>query len=376
MTKVPLKQRILIGIVSLMMSLLLYMSVSIGESGTKGKELSLLSNTKGVYVIDNLKIDYLYDKTKYEVVPLVNEPYAVVKGDKRLINILKMTGHPRFYIDLNGKLTGKYQEKVNYEGIPEGLDVEIYPSIIDLRIMEQQTLRVKPVIELIGVEEMDSRYVVSVPEVQVDEVRIRDMQDKLNQVGQVKGFVDVSNMKKSEVVRVPLKVYDRDGKVMKNINLIDKWVDVKIPIEKKVTIIKEEVVKKIVVENKEDNKSGNTSPVNNNTKEVKKEPTVPNKEPVKRNPPNNEVPKETPVKTKGELIFKNIGEGLMVEDKSGDIGLTRDIVIDVKGFKAGVYQMEILDGGKKKKIVFEIKEKSEETTSPTNTEESNDKENK
>lgn len=331
-----LTTRLYILILSLVLSSALFLSVSTIGSSEK-KWLDLTNSTEGVYVIEHLNIDYRYDKTKYEVVPFVTEPYAVIKGDKYLINLLKWNGKPEFFIDLNGKLPGVYREKVQYTGINKKLKVEIYPSIINLRLMEQQTIKIVPTIELVGVEKLRDNYIVSVPKLLKEEVLIRDIQDKLNQVGQVKGVVDVSGMTETQDVVVQLTVYDRDGKEMKDINLIDKTVTVRIPIERKVTVVEEEVINKIV-------KVENISKI-----DEQKQPTPPKQEEKPKVDNNQKLPVR-----EGVLSFINIPSDLNLINNTTGLKWSSDVKIDLKGFKAGKYEMTINDNGVKKVVKFDL----------------------
>jgi len=272
-----------------------------------------LFSTKGVYVINNIDVEYLYDKENYEVIPFVSDVYAVIKGDKGLINVQKWSGKPKFYIDLRGKPVGIYNEKVQYEGVDDKLEVEIYPKVIDVKLVEQQIVRFKPIIELEGVEKIDKNYIVSVPVLLQDEVKVKGTQEMLANIGVVKGVVDVSDLKKTSVVEVPLKVYDRENKEMNNILLLDKYIKVQIPIEKKVTIIKEEVVKNIVIQQE--------------VQDVKKE---------------------------GTLSFTNIPEGYKLTNLTSGLTFTKDVKIDVSKFGEGVFEITLNDNGKLKVVKFEL----------------------
>ncbi|MCA1064805.1 CdaR family protein (plasmid) [Rossellomorea sp. AcN35-11] len=322
--------RIGVFIISLLLASILAINVStLGEE--RNHEFSFTNSTEGIYVIEELNIEYRYDKTKYEVVPFVTKPYAVIKGDKSKINLMKWGEEPQFYIELSGKPPGTYREEISYTGINKDLEVEFYPGIVDLRLMEQQTIRLTPSIELIGMDKVKENYIISVPELLKEEVLIRDIQDKLNQVGQVKGEIDVSKLTKTKEFEVSLSVYNRDGNLMPDINLLDKNIKVKVPVEKKVTIVKEEVIKKIVVV------------------EAPKEPKV-----------ENPLPKQ-----EGILSFVNIPENLDLTNTSSDLKWTGNVTIDVKGFKEGKYEMTVDDAGTKKTVKFVLKSNPPEENEDT-----------
>jgi YbbR domain-containing protein len=356
-TKEKITTKIWLMVISFTLSCILFLSVSTFEGSDK-KEAFFSSSTEGTYVIENIEIDYKYDKTKYEVVPFVTEPYAVVKGNKQLINILKWSGKPEFFLELTGRLPGSYREEVEFTGINKDLEVTIYPSTIDLRLMEQQTLTIKPTLELTGVEDVRSDLIVSTPEILTKEVKVRGIQDRLNQIGQIKGILDVSKMHHTEQVEVNLIVYDRDGKVMKDINLIDKVMQVNIPIEKKVTIINEAVINKIVIV------EGEKEPEAPIISEPIKEPVVTEPLPPEPVVPKPTVPKPTkpepkePIKVVppkiGKLSFINVPSTLILTNNTPKLKWTTVIEIDLKSFKEGTYSMTIKENGVKKEIKFTL----------------------
>lgn len=229
-------------------------------------------NFESSYVIDNLDIEMRYDKENYEVSAVLNNPYAVISGDSLSINKLKLMKKYKFFIDVNGLKEGNYNVYVEHEGISKDLKVETYPMVVNVFLREKEIVNYTPVIEYVGQEKLKSKkLIVEVAElVDLEKVRIRDTQENLSKVVEVKGIVDVSEFDKTREVSVELKVYDKDGNALDDINLIDKKVKVKIPIEKKVTvvneIVNETVVNEIVVDDK--NSKEVIKQLNDKTKEV------------------------------------------------------------------------------------------------------------
>lgn len=349
--KKPVKtsQRVLFLIIALVTAFFISINVStIG--GTKDKNnFSLSTSTQGTYVIEDLNVRYIYDKTKYEIVSLSQEPYAIVKGDKQLINILKWgKDKPDFYIDLTGKKPGTYREQIQYKGISSKLDVELYSPSLDLRVVEQETATFVPVVELVGAEGLPSDLIVGVPKVNLSEVKIRDIQERLNQVGQVKAVLNISDLRETTTTTINLIVYDREGKEMEGVNLLNKVVDVTVPIEPKTTIINKEEVKKYV---------------NSDKVSVKEHKEQKHKEPKKEEVEHEEEPKEeikehTNKKAKGSLKYIGLKKGYTLTDKTREYKWTSNIVINISSFKEGVYSMVITDDGVKRKISFLIKKDS------------------
>lgn len=350
--RITIKQRILVFVSSLVVAGALFLTVSTTGGSSTSKLLSASSAQEGVYVIDSPKITYNYDKTKYELASLSSKPYVVVKGDKQLLNLLKFSGHPKFTVDLAGKVAGSYRLGVDSTGIDKKLDVEVYPNLLDLRLMEQETYKFQPIIEVINDDVMSSKYVVSAPELLKEEVLVRDTQKKLSSIGQIKGVVDVSRLSKTSDVLVDLKVFDRDGHEIK-VNLLNKAIKVRVPVEKRIVVVQEDVVKKILIEKKD-----------------KEQPKVSVKKPVKVKKPVVVEQKEKPEQKKqvvikpkveikkpkqeGVLSFTNIPKDLLLENKTPNLKWSSDFKVDLKDFKEGVYEMTVNDNNDKKVLRFEL----------------------
>lgn len=370
-----LSSRILIFIGCFIVSTIIYWNVS---SLYTNENIYSTSSNEAVYVMEDIEIDFRYDTTKYEVVPFVNKPYVVIKGDKATINKMKWSKEePYFYIDLTGKLPGTYQEVIYYDNIPTNLTVEIYPLIVDLRIMEQQTISFVPQIELKGVDNLGDNYIVSVPELETTEIKVKGMQETLNKIGAIKGVVDISDHKKSFEADVVLEVYDREGNKMPEVNLIEPKVRVMIPISKKVTIVNEQVINEIVIiDEDKDTDTQTGKPIKEPTQgtPVKPEtPSKPNVEPKPETPkPNDTVtqPKTEAPKQEGVLSFVNIPKTFKIENLTPKLTWSSNVKIDLKGFEEGSYEMTIKDNGKSKILKFRLytdepKDEPQEGVDPT-----------
>ena len=345
--KTPWTMKVLILILCFVTSSFIFWNVS---SIKQDNSSYSTSPTEGVYVLEDIKIDYRYDKTKYEVVPFINKPYAVIKGNKALINKMKWSKEePVFFIELSGKLPGTYQEKVQYENIDPNLVVEIYPSVVDLRIMEQQTMKFVPQIDLVGTDKVDKNYIISVPELLQEEVMVRDIQDKLNQISSIRGTIDVSKLRTTTEFEVNLQVYDRENNLMTGVNLLETSIKVRVPVQKKTTIVNEQVIKEVVV-----------------VEEVVKQPTQPPKTEDKPKDGSQPVQQEKPT-PKGTLSFVHIPDNLILTNLTPSLTWTSDVKVDLKTFVAGVYEMTIKDNKQEKVLKFRLEEKKPVETKPEET---------
>lgn len=90
------KEKINIMFFSLILTLVIFMYQQDSDLSKVSSASDSLFSNKGVYVINNIEVEYLYDKENYEVIPFVTDIYAVIKGDKGLLNVQKWSGNPNF----------------------------------------------------------------------------------------------------------------------------------------------------------------------------------------------------------------------------------------------------------------------------------------
>lgn len=353
-----LTSKYIIFISCFVVSTIIYWNVS---SLYDGNTTYSTSSSDAVYVMEDIDIDFRYDTSKYEVVSFVNKPYVVIKGNKAAINKMKWSKEkPTFFIDLTGKLPGTYQEVLQYTNIPSNLTVEIYPLIIDLRIMEQQTLSFTPQVELEGSDTLGDNYIVSVPELERTEVRVKGMQSSLNSIGQIKGVVDIKGSKTSVEEEITLKAYDRDGNVIDNVTILEPKMKVMIPISKKVTIINENIINKIVVVTGTKEKDIAPKVVVTESKDS----VGTSKEDAPKDVTKPETPTKETVKPKGSLVFINTPSDLLLENMTQDLEWQTAMTVDLKTFKVGTYEMALTDGNSKKVVKFKLTSKTQDTDKP------------
>lgn len=235
---------------SLVISFVLYILIGYGESLGDSK-----NSFESSYVLDDLDINILYDSENYEVSAVFNKPYAIISGNSLSINKLKLSNNYNFFIDVTNSKPGNYDVYVEYEGIPADLKVEIYPMLTEVFIREKSIVDYIPLIEIEGIDALSKKdLMVGIPEFIDDfnSVRIRETQENFNLIGNVKGKVDVSKFYSDKTVEVKLLVYDKKDTLMNNINLLDKTINVKIPIEKKITVVNEIIKEEVIINDNAD----------------------------------------------------------------------------------------------------------------------------
>lgn len=232
-------------ILSILLSLIFFLIFATEENYKFGKA------NESKYLIEDVNIEFRYDEENYEVASVINNPYVIVSGPSEKVNLLKLKKGYKFYVNLEGAQPGEYNLTVLHEGIDSDLTVEIYPFVVNVLLKEKEVISYEPIIELEGIDKLKERgLMVGLPEIigETKKVKIRETLENFGKIGSVKGKVNVGDLKGKTELTVALRVYDKEGKELQNINLIDTEVLVRIPIEEKVII--EEVINQIVVEEK------------------------------------------------------------------------------------------------------------------------------
>lgn len=349
--KAGLKTKFLVMVSSLLISSIGFLMINALSKESSVSSMERENNGDSI-VIDNIDIEYLYDKDKYEVVELSPEAYVVVRGNKNLLTALKYSERPKFYVDLVGKKTGSYREELQWEGISESLDVEVYPTLIDIRLMEQQTVRLTPIIEYLNKDKVSKNKIIGLPELEKKEVVLKGTQEQLANVSSVKGYIDVSGYASNKTVAVTLKVYDRNNKVVDNINLLDKVVGVTVPVTDK------EVVLKVEKEDKAKSEEPAKVVVEKVTEVVVKEvPVEKEKDTDKDKETVQKEPKKPVVTKEGTLSVINVPKDLDLVIHTEKLAFSQDVTLDLKTYVEGAYEITYNDNGAKKVFKFDLVKK-------------------
>lgn len=221
----------------------------ISRDNNKPNLLGTHTASSDTYVLEDIKIEYLYDSENYEVQSFVNEPYAVIRGNASTLNRLKLTKKkPTFYIDLRGKKPGNYQSKIAYKGVDiEDVSVSIYPVVVELKLQEKQTVSYTPVFEYQNMRDFDvEHYTLSTPTLSdaASVIKIRDTQDVIGRIGKVAIYLDVENLTQTTTKKYKVHIFDTQGKRMNDVNILTPEVDVTLPIESK--IVNQSIIKEVV----------------------------------------------------------------------------------------------------------------------------------
>ncbi|WP_099156741.1 CdaR family protein [Virgibacillus ndiopensis] len=130
------------------------------------------------------------------------------------------------YVDLQGLGDGEHSVEIQYDGVPEELQVYIEPKTIDVVIEERASKEFTVNVDYINMDKLPAGYEIGEAEVNPSTVTITSSKSVVEQIAIVKVFVDVANLTESIDNReVPVNVYDSQGNEL-NVNVEPQNVEV------------------------------------------------------------------------------------------------------------------------------------------------------
>ncbi|WP_188456744.1 CdaR family protein [Virgibacillus oceani] len=130
------------------------------------------------------------------------------------------------YVDLQGLGEGEHSVEIQYEDVPDDLQVYIEPKTIDVVIEERASKEFTVNVDYINMDQLPEGYEIGEAEVNPSTVTITSSKSVVEQIAIVKVFVDVKDLTEPINNReVPVNVYDSQGNEL-NVNVEPQNVEV------------------------------------------------------------------------------------------------------------------------------------------------------
>lgn len=228
-----LRNQKVVMIISLALGILLWNVVHQAEEQSKPTPISNASSSDE---IENVSIDAIgLDESKYVLLSV--EPSNVrirVRGSSSAIK--KITTESKVQLNLANVKSGDQAVKLSVVGFPSGLNVEVIPSSVIVRIEEKLKKEMEVDIDLKG--KPNQGYVAGTPIVQPNRVLVTIPESKMDTVQSIRGEIDVTNAEKTISKQIKLAAYDVNGKKI-DVAIEPSVVNIEVPItepSKKVTL--------------------------------------------------------------------------------------------------------------------------------------------
>ncbi|SFS88588.1 CdaR family protein [Marininema halotolerans] len=208
-----------IKLIALALAIMLWMSVN-------DASFSNLKGEKDRSIINNVTLQALYNKDRYEITQMPKTVNLILQGDP---NFLKMANPSQYkaYIDLRELGAGKHDHvPVKVEGL-RGLDVKADPNEVNVDIEEKQQKEMAVDVDIIG--KPDNQYKVGAPVVKPSKVLVQGRKSALDGVTAVKAVINADGAQETISRSASLQIYGKNG-VLNGLEVNPRVVDVTLPI--------------------------------------------------------------------------------------------------------------------------------------------------
>lgn len=197
-----------VRIIALTLGILLWGVVHLDEQQTK--PVPIVSNTSTSQEFENISIVTVgLDESKYLLVGV--DPTNVrirVRGSSSAIKQIN-TETSKVQLDLSSVKSGDQAIKLSHIGFPSGLNVEIIPPSVIVRIEEKLTkeMPVEPLLKGIPKD----GFAAGTPIIQPNRVFVTVSESKLDTVEFVRGEIDITDASAMVSKQIKLTAYDKNG---------------------------------------------------------------------------------------------------------------------------------------------------------------------
>lgn len=197
-----LSSKVSIMILSFTMAAILFYSVS-------GKDI-ITSPTSGA-TLENVPVyvENLDDSLEASGIP--ETVSVVLVGPSLDIYKTNFSKDYEVFLDLQDLSAGEYVLNLRTRNFPESLQVVSIPSSIKVTLAKKVTRTFDLGYRFINEDELDSKYSVSVKQMDLESVELRASEETLSKVEKVEACIDVSNQTEDFEQNAKIKAYDSNG---------------------------------------------------------------------------------------------------------------------------------------------------------------------
>ncbi len=214
---------------SVILAIMLWLVVSLDKTGTTPNITSPTDTTTNTYLYE-AQIEPRYNDNQYIVSLLTKQVNVSLNATTYLLdkfrnqdNIDKGT----FYVDLTNYEEGSFDVPVKHTGFPEGIEVNVAPKTIRVKIEAKQRLEMEVFSDQLG--SVAEGFQAGEPIIKPKKVHITGSKEEIDKVAYVKAFINIEGADKPVTREVPLKAIDRNGNILE-VDITPQTAEVSIPI--------------------------------------------------------------------------------------------------------------------------------------------------
>ena len=205
---------------SLLLTIIIFFVVNGGDISSAFRSNKSVSYFNDIpLVVENLP-------DEYEVSGVPDKVNIIAIGSSFELTNLKLLNNIQVYVDVSNLSEGRHTVEIKTRNIPESIEALLQPDTIEINIMPKVTETFSLSYEFINENQMDSMYVLGIPELDMNEVKIYASESTLDKINRVVAQIDVKGVKTSFEKEVTIVAYDYNGNVL-DVEVIPETVKVR-----------------------------------------------------------------------------------------------------------------------------------------------------
>lgn len=186
-------------------------------------------------ILANEPVTVLYNKESYVVEGLVEHADIILTGRKSALYLAKQLGEHEVVLDLSDYEPSDTPRKVylSYNQTVDNIDYKLDPAYVTVVIKKKESEQRSISYELLNENKLNEKFSVSNVSMDQTTVIVKGSRDAIDKIATVKALIDLSNPKFTEAItyevdNIPLVAYDKDGRVLENIEIVPHTISASI----------------------------------------------------------------------------------------------------------------------------------------------------
>lgn len=224
-----------IRLVALFLAVLLFavaaFDQNVNDRNSESRTPSVATNE--TQTLEDVPVQVMIDEEKYVVSGVPDTVTVTLQGPVSLVTPVAVRRNFEVFINLEDLEVGSHTVPIEFDGIPNKINVYIEPKDIEVIIEERASKEFTTSVDLINRDKMEAGYEIANVYAEPNTVELVGSKSAIERVAIVKAYVDVTGLNESQTFdNVPIKVYDSEGNelsVRVNPPTLKITVDVKSP---------------------------------------------------------------------------------------------------------------------------------------------------
>ena len=182
-------------------------------------------------ILSNEPVNVIYNKEAYVVEGLVENVDIILTGRKSALYLAKQLGEHEVVLDLSDYEASNTPVRValSYNQTVDNINYKLDPAYVTVTIKKKVSEKRNISYELLNEDKLNEKFSVSDVTLDQTEVVVKGSEDALARIATVKALIDLSDPDFTEAItyevdNLPLVAYDKDGKVLENIEIVPQTV--------------------------------------------------------------------------------------------------------------------------------------------------------